>query len=89
MGVIEHCDRCLEIAPPWDSVEYLEWHLGVDEDGEYLGVVCTGCFAGEGMSFIGIEARTSSARAARLSVVSSNARAGDEADSPPAMRTAA
>jgi len=87
--VIEHCDRCLAIAPAWDSVEYLEWHLGVDEDGEYLGVVCASCFAGEGVSFIGVEARTTSVGATRLSIVSSNARAGDEADSPPAMRTAA
>jgi hypothetical protein len=50
--VLEHCDHCLAPAPSWELPEYADWHLGVSESGDYLGVVCSGCFAGEELSFV-------------------------------------
>jgi hypothetical protein len=53
--MLEHCDTCLAPAPGWDEPAYAEWHVGVDRDGSYLGVVCPGCFAGEEMAFLCVQ----------------------------------
>src|ERR1700693_2448972 len=54
--VLEHCDHCQAIAPPWDSRDYGEWYLGVTESGVYLGVICSSCFCGEQLAFISAQA---------------------------------
>jgi hypothetical protein len=54
--VLEHCDHCQAIAPPWDSGDYGEWYLGVTENGVYLGVICPSCFCGEQLAFISAQA---------------------------------
>jgi hypothetical protein len=53
--MLEHCEICLAPAPTWEEPEYLEWHLGVDREDSYLGVVCPGCFAGEEIVFLRVE----------------------------------
>jgi hypothetical protein len=79
--MLEHCDYCLTLAPEWDAPDYAEWHLGVDEHGAYLGVVCPNCFAAEGLCFIAVEAPGSERAVGRLSIVSSSSRSSGEAES--------
>lgn len=92
--MIEHCDRCLTTAPPWESAEYEDWHLGADEEGFYLGVICPSCFASEGLAFVWAEPRPSTPHegdAERLTVVvSSELRpAGRTSSTTQQLRTAA
>jgi hypothetical protein len=61
--VIEHCDHCQALAPRWDAPDYGDWHLALTDHGEYLGVVCGECFAGEGLVFIGVQRPAASRRA--------------------------
>lgn len=73
--MIEHCIHCQAEAPPWDAAEYALWHLGVDERGVYIGVVCEGCFAGEDIVFVGhVPLET----AQRLTLVASGPVTGSE-----------
>jgi len=43
--VIEHCERCLRLAPSWGSAGYAEWHELTDAQGRHLGLVCLSCLA--------------------------------------------
>ncbi len=91
--MLEHCDRCLTTAPPWESSEYLDWHLGADADGVYLGVICPSCFACEGLAFIWADPSAAERHSGeRLTIVASSGheRAGRTTSSTsPQMRTAA
>jgi hypothetical protein len=53
--MLEDCACCGAFAPRWDSPDYAEWVLELTPHGEYVGVVCPGCFAGEGLAFLGSE----------------------------------
>ena len=53
--MIEECVCCGAYAPPWESEEYADWTLELTADGVHLGVVCPGCFAGEGLAFVAVE----------------------------------
>jgi hypothetical protein len=53
--MIEHCYRCLCSSPDGESPEYLEWHLVINREGEYLGIVCAGCFPGEENALVELE----------------------------------
>ncbi len=55
--MVEECFRCGAYAPSWESGEYADWALEVAPDGVYLGVICPGCFAGEGLAFLDLEVR--------------------------------
>ena len=48
----EECFCCGAFAPRWDDPGYAEWVLELTDEGEYLGIVCPGCFAGEGLAFL-------------------------------------
>ena len=50
--MVEECACCGAGAPRWDAEEYVEWVLELTPEGAYLGVVCPGCFAGEGLAFL-------------------------------------
>ena len=54
--MLEECFCCGAWAPRWDTAEYEDWSLELTPAGEYLGVVCPGCFAGEGLAFLDVEA---------------------------------
>lgn len=58
--MVEECFCCGAFAPCWDAEEYAEWALELTPEGGYLGVICPGCFAGEGL--VPIEADPSDAR---------------------------
>jgi hypothetical protein len=53
--MLEHCERCQDYAPAWDHPEYADWYVALTETGDYLGVICPGCFAGHDLVFIGLE----------------------------------
>ena len=53
--MIEECFCCGAFAPSWESDEYEGWTLELTPEGVHLGVLCPGCFAGEGLAFIGLE----------------------------------
>jgi hypothetical protein len=56
MVAIESCHCCLAIAPSWSSAEYeQEWLVLSTPDGEYLGVLCSGCVADEELVLIDME----------------------------------
>jgi hypothetical protein len=48
----EHCYRCQCLAPSWESPAYAEWHEVISPEGEYLGVLCVGCLAGEDLALL-------------------------------------
>jgi len=53
--MIEECHCCGAYAPSWDSEEYLAWEAELTPESELLGVICPGCFAGEGLAFLHVE----------------------------------
>jgi len=53
--VVEECICCSAFAPGWDSDDYGDWVLELTPEGSYLGAVCPGCFAGEGLAFLDVE----------------------------------
>jgi hypothetical protein len=54
-SMIDHCFRCLRLAPSWDSSEYLEWHELTSAAGEHLGLVCVDCLADEQLVAIHVQ----------------------------------
>jgi hypothetical protein len=48
----EYCHRCQCVAPSWESPTYAEWHEVISPQGEYLGVLCVGCLAGEDLALL-------------------------------------
>jgi len=53
--MLEHCERCQGYAPAWDHAEYADWYVALSETGDYLGVICPGCFAGHNLVLIELE----------------------------------
>jgi hypothetical protein len=53
--MIEECACCGAYAPSWDTDDYAGWTLELTPGGDYLGVICSGCFGGEGLAFLDIE----------------------------------
>ena len=53
--MIEECFCCGAPAPSWETDEHAEWTLELTPEGAYLGVICSGCFAGEGLAFLDVE----------------------------------
>jgi hypothetical protein len=54
--VAEYCFRCLSVAPDGDPLESEDWLVLVAREGEYLGVVCSGCIADEDLALLELEA---------------------------------
>lgn len=53
--MIEHCAHCEDYAPAWDDPEYTAWYVALTESGDYLGVICPGCYAGHDLAFVGLQ----------------------------------
>jgi hypothetical protein len=53
--MVEHCFRCLSEAPGADAWQSADWIVLTTADGEYLGVVCVGCVADDGLALIELE----------------------------------
>ncbi|HXB16232.1 MAG TPA: hypothetical protein VNV44_10880 [Solirubrobacteraceae bacterium] len=53
--MVEECFCCGAFAPSWETGEYGEWWLELTPEGVHLGVICPGCFAGEGLAFLDVE----------------------------------
>ncbi len=52
----ETCSCCLALAPSWSSEEYADWCVLITEDGECVGVACSGCVADEELLVFELEA---------------------------------
>jgi len=50
--MLEECFCCAAPAPRWDTEDYDTWTVELTPDGEYLGAICPGCFAGDGLAFL-------------------------------------
>jgi hypothetical protein len=51
----EYCFHCLSVATDGDPLQSEDWLVLVTRDGEYLGVVCSGCVVDEDLAVVELE----------------------------------
>jgi hypothetical protein len=53
--MLEYCYRCLSDAPGADAWESADWLVLLTREGEYIGIVCSGCIADEDLAIVELE----------------------------------